>query len=175
MSDQPTATSTRLPAGTWTLDPEQTEVSVAVKKLGFIEVEAELALIAGQIVVDADGNVASVDAAVAAGSYTSGNDKRDTHVRSADFLDAESHPEIRFSAGPVESTTRVAGTVSVKGTQTPVAFDVRSIAIGDAVGSFTADVSVDRRDLGVDKLPSFVIANDLRITVSAHSSQSHGG
>ena len=162
-------TTTTLPSGTWAIDPAATTVTVTVKKMKAITVPATLAVSNGSITV-ADGAVSAVDVAVDAASYTSPNKKRNEHVTSADFLDAAAHPTITFSAQLTKGTLQVPGTVEVKGRTTPVTFAISNLTIGDDSATFTAAATVDRFDLGVDKLPSFVIARELAIAVDATAS-----
>ncbi|MFE2568173.1 YceI family protein [Streptomyces mirabilis] len=47
----------------------------------------------------------AVHAVVAAGSFRTGAARRDDHVRSPAFLDADQHPAIRFESGQSAATT----------------------------------------------------------------------
>ena len=71
---------TDLPAGTWRLDPAATSISVTAKKLGLFTVPASLQVAGGTIEIDADHQVASVEVAADASSYTSANAKRNDHI-----------------------------------------------------------------------------------------------
>lgn len=90
-------------------------------KLGFFSVPATLTVSAGTIEIDADQQVTAVEVIADAASYTSRNAKRNDHVRSADFLDADNHPDLIFQAdqvNPVPGSYRVEGSVTVKGRRT---------------------------------------------------------
>lgn len=172
-----TPSSTKaLPTGTWALDPSATQVTVTAQKLRFITVDAALAVSDGIIEFDANGNIASVTVVVDSASYTSGTGKRDTHVRSADFLDAEAHPTITFetkrvtprSGGSFEST----GMVTLKGQESPISVVANNVVFDDAAASFNVSATVDRNALGVTKFPAWFIANTLTLTVSATASRS---
>lgn len=165
-----------LPAGTWTLDPATTTVEVTVKKMKVITVTATLAVTSGSIGI-ADGQVTRVEVVADAASYASPNAKRNEHVAGPDFLDATAHPTIEFSATGGDSTQKIAGTVTIKGKKTPITFNVSDLNVADDSpsnnspsnnsASFTATTTVDRFALGIDKMPSFVIAKDLDIKVTA--------
>lgn len=144
METQNTDVATQLPSGTWTLDPARSTVSITAKKLGVITVPATLTVTSSSIEVGADHEVAAVEVVVDAGSYTSSNDKRDEHVRSADFLDADSHPDIVFRSVTVDQ-----------------------VAVDGESATFAATATVDRTSIGVDKLPSLVISRALQLSVSA--------
>lgn len=159
-----------LPTGTWKLDPTRTTVTVTAKKLGFITVPATVAVTAGTIEIDNSHQVSSVEVIADASSYTSGNAKRDVHVRSADFLDADNHPELVFRAGTAESALggfRTDGSVTVKGETHPLSIDIADVEFDTLTGSFRATATVDRNAIGVAKLPSLIIARTLQVTVAA--------
>ncbi len=170
-------TTTTLPTGTWTLDPA-TSITVTATKLGFIKVPATITLLSGTIEIDDQHQVTAVSATGDAASYTSTNTKRDNHVRSADFLAADDHPTIDFQASSLRpgATGHIAdGTITIKGTTTPLTVTVSDVVITDGAdgptASFTATATADRTAIGVDKLPSFVIGRDLDLVVTASASR----
>ncbi len=159
-----------LPTGTWTLDPTQTNITVTAKKLGLITVPGTVAVSEGTIEIGPDHQVNSVEVVADAGSYTSGNTKRDDHVRSADFLDAANHPELVFRAGKVSHTAagyRADGSVTVKAQTFPLTVDISKVEFDSRTSTFVATATVDRNAIGVDKFPSFFIGHDLQLTVVA--------
>lgn len=163
-------TTTQLPTGTWTLDPTATTITVSVKKLGLLTVPATLDVVSGTIDIDDDHHVTNVNVNADATSYTSKNAKRNEHVLSGDFLDAEAHPTIAFRTEKVTPTGNghaSNGTVTVKGRTAPIDVTISNVETTGTTGSFVATATVDRNTLGVDKMPSFVIGRHLDITVNA--------
>ena len=163
-------TSTALPAGKWQLDTAATTVTVSVRKLAMFDVAATLAVRSGTIEIDENHQVTSVDIVADAGSYTSKNAKRNEHVIGKDFLDAESHPDIRFQADTVTSRGdgyQGKGTATVKGKSSPIDVAVSDVSFTDAKGAFTATAVVDRKAIGIDKMPTLVIGQNLELTVNA--------
>ncbi len=172
-----TTNQAHIPDGTWTLDPNRTTVSVSVKKLGMLNVAATLDLIDGTVRVS-DGQVTSADAQVSAASYRSPSAKRNEHVTGSDFLDATTHPEIAFSASNADQVTDsyiVDGSISVKGKSFPLSFDVLDVTTDATVASFRATARVDRNAIGIDKMPGFIIAKMLDLTVDAHAQRRDHG
>jgi polyisoprenoid-binding protein YceI len=109
-----------------------------------------------------------------AGSCASSNAKRNKHIVSPDFLNAESYPTITFSAAsddqsptPSSRTHRLDGEVTIKGQTSPLTFDVSELSIDGDAATFRSTATTDRFELGIDKLPSFVIARRLDIAVTA--------
>ncbi|MEO0492385.1 MAG: YceI family protein [Actinomycetota bacterium] len=163
--------TTTLPTGTWMLTPD-TSVALTVKKLKLITVDATVAVDEGSITIGADGAVESVSAALDASSFASGNDKRDEHVRSDDFLDTEQHRAITFAATDttaVDGAHRVAGELRIKGTAYPVSLTVDDVTVDGESGAFTATATIDRTAVGVAKMPSLVIAKMIDVTIAGRA------
>ncbi len=164
-----------LPAGAWTLDPAATTVTVSVKKLGIFTIPATLTVTSGTIDIDENHTVASVHIVADASSYRSKNDKRNEHVVGADFLDAEAHGTIEFRSSQVVSSGAgfvSEGTVTVKGRTAPIDVTISKVETTDTTGAFVATATVDRNEVGVDRMPAFVIGRELEISVSATAKKS---
>lgn len=158
--------TTSIPTGRWQIAPDRSQVSLTVKKLGVLTVRPTMNISGGGVEVDEAGQVSLADVRLAAATFSTGNDKRDTHVRSADFLDVDNHPEIAFNATDVGDGTgdrSVAGTLTIKGVEHPVAVDVSGIRVDGQTASFTVRSTVDRNALGVDSTPNFVVAPNIAI------------
>lgn len=163
-------TEALLPTGKWQLDTAATTVTVSVRKLAIFDVAATLAVRSGTIEIDENHQVTSVDIVADAGSYTSRSAKRNEHVVSKDFLDAESHPDIRFQADTVTSRGdgyQGKGTATVKGKSSPVDVAVSDVSFTDATGAFTVTAVIDRKAIGIDKMPTLVIGQTVELTVNA--------
>src|ERR1051325_653633 len=79
---------------TWQIDPAQTNVGFAVRHLMISTVRGRF----GRVTVpvnERDPSRASVDVSIDATSIDTREDQRDTHLRSADFLDVERSEERR--------------------------------------------------------------------------------
>ena len=88
---------------------------------------------------------------VAARSVDTKNNRRDEHLRSADFFDAANHPDITFTVDgirPDNGGVRVTGSLSVRSRTRPVSFDA---TVSSADGEVTLDgqVQVNRADFGL--------------------------
>ena len=162
-------TTTQLPAGTWQLDAGATTVNVSVKKLGLFTIPATLAVASGTIEIDANHEVTGVDITVDASSYSSKNAKRNKSVLGSDFLDADNHATISFRTKLVsfaDTTYTSAGVVTIKGQSSPVDVAIADVDVTGDTGSFTATATVDRKAIGVGKLPTFVVGQDLQLEVA---------
>ena len=173
-------TTTQLPAGIWQLDAGATTVNVSAKMLGVFTVPATLAVTSGTIEIDANHEVTGVDITVDAASFSSKNAKRNKHILSSDFLDTDNHATISFRAEHVSSndatytsatytsaTHTSAGIVTIKGQSWPVDVVIAGVEVTGDTGSFTATTTVDRKAIGVGKLPTFVVGQNLQLEVAA--------
>ena len=113
-----TATETAIPTGTWTLDKAHTKLGFAVKHMGVSTVRGEFKDFDGSLEVDEDGNVRA-HGVVKAASVDTNQEQRDEHLRSADFFDVESYPEITFESTSFEQIDdenyRVVGNLTIHG------------------------------------------------------------
>src|SRR3954470_8487355 len=81
----------------WKLDPTHTLVEFSAKHLMISTVKGRIADVEGTINVDEENPANStVEATLNAGSIDTRTDQRDQHLRSADFLDVEKFPQIKF-------------------------------------------------------------------------------
>ena len=141
------------PAGTYLVDPARSVVAVTTRHLfGLAGVKATFAVREGTLVI-ADPLSASTAAAVLdAGSFTSGNKKRDQDVSSAKYLDAASHPDIAFASNALQQDGDrwiLRGTVIAHGTPAPAELTVTEIAFDGTDLALHGATSIDRYAHGV--------------------------
>jgi polyisoprenoid-binding protein YceI len=97
-----TASQVPVPAGTWNVDPIHSSIEFHVKHLGIVTVKGVFTDFQGSLHVAPDG--ASAEGSVKVASVDTREDKRDGHLRSPDFFDAEQFPEITFESTSITST-----------------------------------------------------------------------
>ncbi|MET9444662.1 YceI family protein [Streptomyces sp. NPDC006610] len=147
------------PPGTWTIDPAHSRVAAVARHLGISSVHGRFTDFSGTIEIDPVRVARSrVTAVVRAASLDTGNRTRDAHLRSADFLDVDRHPEIVFRstvltpAGPDRWTLR--GDLSLHGVVRPVDLDLVHLGTGpDLWGgtrvAFRATAELRREDFAM--------------------------
>ncbi|MCA1223760.1 YceI family protein [Streptomyces sp. 8L] len=91
------------PPGSWSIDPAHSAVSVVAQHLGIASVHGRFNEFGGTIEVVEGGaagggeyTASHVNAVIGAASVDTGNALRDKHLKSPDFLDVETFPEITF-------------------------------------------------------------------------------
>jgi polyisoprenoid-binding protein YceI len=109
--------TTAVPTGTWTVDPAHSSVEFQVKHMGIATVRGKFGTFEGKLEIS-DGN-AKAAGVVDVNSIDTGEDQRDAHLRSPDFFDAESNPQITFTSKTVEALDdeefRITGDLTMHG------------------------------------------------------------
>jgi polyisoprenoid-binding protein YceI len=107
---------------------------------------------------EADPSCASVEAEIDAASIDTGDEQRDAHLRSAEFLDVERYPTITFTSTRVERVSaddlRVIGNLTIRGVTRDgilaTTFNGRGKnPPGREVAGFTAATEINRKDFGL--------------------------
>src|SRR5438094_2523789 len=84
-------------AVTYTIDPAHSTAGFKVRHMMVANVRGEFSKVSGTVVFDVNAPENSkVEAHIDAASIHTRDEQRDTHLKSADFLDVEKFPEITF-------------------------------------------------------------------------------
>jgi polyisoprenoid-binding protein YceI len=149
-------------AGNYTLDPGQTTIRCDCKAMfGLLTVHGTFQLGAGQVSITDDPAAATVSATIMAGSYQSGNGKRDSDVVSSTLLDAKAYPDITFTGSGArrEGTDWVVtGSVTAHGSTQPAAVHITEVSPAGGPGAirFHATAALDRTSFGVTRQKGMV-------------------
>jgi len=160
--------TSELTSGRWVAVPTETTVTATVKNLKFMTVDTTFDVTSAEVDLTDDPATSKVEVVVDAKSFESGLSKRDEHVKSPDFLDADAHPEIRFvSTGVQRAGTAyvVEGKITLADTSVTASFGVAYRILDDDRVSFTATTQLDRRDLGLSRAPALLISHEVAIRV----------
>lgn len=164
---------------TWKIDPSHTQVGFAVKHLMISTVKGRFRTLTGSVQLDPTGTSVDVDVSIDAASLTTGDEKRDAHLRSGDFLHAEEHPVIRFTAhrieGNVESKFSLHGDLTIRGVKRPVTLHVVNEGRvtdpwGNERAGYTASTKIHRKDFGLEwnvalEAGGVLVGDEVRITI----------
>jgi len=147
------------PPGAWTIDPVHSTVGAVAQHLGISSVHGRFAEFAGRIEIAPDEVEKSrVEAVISAASIDTGNGMRDGHLKSPDFLDVETYPQITYrstglSAAGSDRWT-VHGELTMHGIVRPVDLDLAYLGTGaDPWGgtraAFRATAELRRDDFAI--------------------------
>lgn len=84
------------------IDPAHTSVSFAIRHFGISNVHGRFDEVAGSVTMDGD-KLTAIQGTVQVKSLNTGVEKRDQHVLTKDFLDAEKFPTITFKTKSIET------------------------------------------------------------------------
>lgn len=146
-----------IPAGTYTIEHDHSEVGFQVRHAGIAKVRGKFAEYDGTIAVAEDLAQSNVQVEIRTASIFTGSDARDAHLRSADFFDAENNPTLTFTStevrGDGEDLT-VVGDLTINGVTRPVELEAEfNGAATDPFGNqrigFEAKTKINRKDFGL--------------------------
>lgn len=167
----------------WKLDPSHTSVEFSAKHLMITTVKGRITDIEGIIYTDEkDPKNSSVEATLKAVSLDTRTDQRDQHLRSADFLDVEKFPEIRFRSTRIQGNKqsfKLTGDLTIRDVTKPITLDVEFEGEtkdpwgGQRLG-FSANGKIDRREFGLTwnqalEAGGVVVGNDIKINLEVQA------
>lgn len=159
----------------WFIEPGYTIADFKIKSFLFFTIAGNFSEVAGTVVLnEADLRLSSVTATIKAGGIDTGNQRRDRHLRSADFLAVEHYPEISFRSTSVEKgrdrdTLNVKGVLTIKSTSREITLLVTLVdrsrsPQGEEIIYYTAVTEIDRHAFGVSHLRGLIVGK-LKITI----------
>jgi polyisoprenoid-binding protein YceI len=114
-----TAAPALIPTGTWTIDPAHSGVEFQVKHMGIATVRGKFTEFEGTLEIGDGPAAAKAYGTVKVASIDTNEAQRDEHLRSADFFDAATHPELRFESTRIEALDdeayRITGELTLHG------------------------------------------------------------
>jgi polyisoprenoid-binding protein YceI len=140
--------------GSLQLDPAGSTVSISHKTIwGLVTVRGSFTKLSGSAEILADGS-ARGRIEVEAASVDTKNAKRDKHLRSADFFNADKHPQIVVdvaqAAAQGNDGVTTTGTLTVAGQTRPLTLTAKITEATDQAITLRADAEIDRADFGMD-------------------------
>jgi polyisoprenoid-binding protein YceI len=113
---------------TWKIDPAHSSAQFVVRHMMITNVRGGFSGVQGTVVYDpADLSSSSIDVNIDKKSLSTGDATRDTHVKSADFLDVEKYPTITFKSKKITKDgdgLKVTGDLTIHGVTKEVALNV---------------------------------------------------
>ena len=147
-------------ASTWTIDPEHSYVGFKVRHLMVSNVKGSFTTFDGTVDLD-DKDVAKskVVVNIDANSIDTNVQKRDDHLRSADFLDVAKYPAMTFTSKKIAQSGKdrlaITGDLTLRGVTREVVLDTETLAPeskdpwGNIRRGTTATTTINRKDFGL--------------------------
>ena len=146
-------------SGDYMVDVAHTRIGIRARHAMVTTVRGSFTDFAGSAHLDSRNPPASrVTLRIRTASIDTGNADRDAHLRSADFLDVETYPEIVFASTDVEQIDqevyRVTGNLSIRDTTHPVSVDFALTGsakdpFGNLRVGFEGALAIKRSDWGL--------------------------
>jgi polyisoprenoid-binding protein YceI len=176
--------ATAFAADEYKIDPVHSRVGFAVNHMVINTVHGRFNDFSGSILFDdKDISKSSVSVTIKTASINTDNTQRDSHLRSADFLDVANFPEIAFKSKAVEKKGNeyvAHGTLTIRGVSKDVdlLFQLKgpvNLAGKKFLGA-EASLTINRQDFGVswskalDK-GQLVVGNDVQIEINTEAGE----
>lgn len=158
-------TAERQPAASegtkWVIDPAHTSVTFGVRHMMVSTVRGEFQKITGAVTWDPNAPEATtIEASIDVASINTREEQRDTHLKSADFLDVEKYPTIEFRSRGLgkksaDGGVEIVGDLTIHGTTHAVTLDVEGPTPahknpwGQTVMGASAKATIKRSEFGM--------------------------
>jgi polyisoprenoid-binding protein YceI len=162
----------------WTLDPYHSEINFKVRHMMIAHVSGGFTSFNVQAETEGEDfskSKVSFDAEVS--SINTKNEQRDTHLKSAEFFNAEQYPKIKFQSTSVQPSAEgyeVQGHLTVRDITKPVSLKAEFGGIakdpyGNTKAGFTLTGKINRNDFGLTwnaplEAGGVLVGEDLNIT-----------
>jgi polyisoprenoid-binding protein YceI len=167
---------------TWKIDPAHSHVGFAIKHLMIATVRGSFTQVQGTVTVDeSDPTTASIEVTIPTASVTTGDEKRDAHLRSADFFDADRFPNMTFRSKRVDQVSgdsfRVIGDLTIRDVTKEVILDVELLGRakdpwGQEKAGFEATTKFKRGEYGLTwnaalETGGVLVGDDVKVSIEA--------
>lgn len=142
----------------WNLDPEHSTIEFRVAHMVVSQTTGRFMDYAGFIDMDAEvGTVKAIEATIKTGSVNTNHEKRDAHLRNADFLDVEHYPTIIFKMKSYKKTAEgytAVGDLTLHGVTKEITLaghynGATKDPWGNTRAGFNAEGKLNRKDFGM--------------------------
>ncbi|MDE3078015.1 MAG: YceI family protein [Chloroflexota bacterium] len=170
----------------WKVDPAHTQVEFSARHMGIMTVKGRFQKFDATIDFDeSDFTKSSVVATVEAASVSTADERRDGHLKSADFFEAEKHANITFKSTSIHKGEheryRMTGDLTIRGVTKPVTLDVVYSGQGkDPWGNmhagFSAEGTINRKDWGLEwnrplETGGFLVGDEIKVMLEVEAVQ----
>jgi polyisoprenoid-binding protein YceI len=172
-------TDTMTRTSTWAIDTSHSSVEFAVKHMMFSTVKGSFTEFSGQIVLDEqniENSTVTVD--IDPRSVNTRDEKRDEHLRDADFFGIEQNPTMTFVSTGIEADgddLKITGDLTMNGVTREVVLDAefngRGMSpFGMEVIGYTAKTRINRRNFDMTwnaalEAGGMLVSEDVKITL----------
>lgn len=167
-------------AGSWDIDPSHSEIGFTIRHMMVSKTKGKFTNFTSQLVTAKDPTKSTLTASVELNSIDTGNEKRDGHLRSTDFLAVEKNPTMTFQSTEIKlhnNEATITGNLTIKQTTKPIQLQVElggfaPDAYGGIRSGFSATGEINRNDFDITfNMPiekgGVVIGDKIKILIEA--------
>jgi polyisoprenoid-binding protein YceI len=166
----------------WIIDSAHTRAEFAVKHMMIATVRGQFTDIQGTVDFDEQTPAKSkIDVKIGAASVNTREEKRDAHLKSPDFFDADKYPYLRFKSKKVqvasENTGRVIGDLTIRDVTHEIVLDVeyngaQKSPWGTHNAGFSATAKINRKDWDLNwnvalETGGWLVGDEVKINIEA--------
>ena len=170
----------------WEIDASHSQATFSVKHMMVSTVRGHFKVLSGHLQIDEQNPQNSwVEAQVDAASIDTRDERRDGHLRSADFFDAQTYPTITFKSTRVDHVAgneyNVTGDLAMHGVTRPVTFKAEYFGQGKnpwglTVAGLSAKTKINRKDWGLNwnqtlETGGWLVSEDVTIEIDLETVQ----
>ncbi len=143
----------------WIIDADHSVAAFSIRHMMIANVRGQFNKMSGSININEDDMTkSSIELTIDVASITTGIQKRDDHLRSADFFNVDKFPEITFKSKHIVLTginnAKVTGDLKIHGATNEIVFDVTFLGpvnspFGETTMGFSAETEINREDFGM--------------------------
>ncbi len=163
---------------TWKIDPAHSEVQFKVRHLMVTNVTGYFKKfdLVFETETDDFNTTENIEFTAEINSIETNSEQRDTHLKSADFFDAENNPQLKFVSKEYKSSgdeATLTGELTIRGTTKPIKLSVEFGGIvvdpyGQTKAGFTVTGKISRKEFGltwgaVTEAGQVVVGDDIKI------------
>ena len=169
------------PAGDWVLDRAHSSVEFVARHMMVTKVRGNFAEFDGRIHVGDSIDDSWAEATIKTASISTNMGARDEHLRSADFLQADDYPEIKFRSTSAthqgDGRWKVTGDLTIKDVTRPIELDAEFLGLVGEVAHFSATGEFDRDDFGITwnqalEGGGWLVSKKVRLEIQAEAERS---
>jgi polyisoprenoid-binding protein YceI len=164
----------------WQIDPSHSQIEFSVRHMMISNVRGRFEEFSGTVEFDEENPEATrIEVKIDAASINTRDEKRDAHLKSDDFLNAEEYPYLTYVSRSVEKVGdkrfRVIGDLTIRDVTREVPLDVEYQGLakspwGTVSVGFSAHAKVDRTKWGLTwnaalETGGILVGNDVKIDI----------
>ena len=180
------STLTESGLSTFTVDPAHSRLGFTVRHMGFSKVRGSFEQFEGTVRMEPGSlDTLQAEATVQTNSITTSDEKRDEHLRSADFFEVDKYPAISFKSTEIKDVSgdafTLVGEFTLHGVTKTIA--LKGTFLGEGIDpwggtrvAFEASARLNRKEYGLNwnavlESGGFLVSDDVEITLEVQAVQ----